>query len=693
MKRTSYCGALRETNVNQIHTVMGWVQNKRDMGGVIFIDLRDREGILQVVFDGRNLTPEAFAAAEALKLESVIAVEGPLRIRGEETYNPKLVTGTIELAAKELEVLSEAAALPFSMSEAGNVREELRLQYRFLDLRRPKLLNNLKFRHRLTKLIHDYLDGQGFLQVETPMLTKSTPEGARDYLVPSRVHQGMFYALPQSPQIFKQLLMVGGVDKYYQIARCFRDEDLRADRQPEFTQVDMELSFVDQEDILAHLEKMFKHLFREALGVEFQEPFPRLTWQQAMDRYGSDKPDLRFGLPIVDLTQQLKGCGFSVFRKAIDEGGMVRAVNVKGHGNFTRSAIEELTEKALKLGAKGMAWIALKDDGEPYSILTKYFSQEEFQSLLDAVDGKPGDFILFCADQFSTVCRTLGGLRLELADMLGLRKPGDYRFLIVTDFPEFEYSQEEGRYLATHHPFTMPYPEDIPYLISDPARVRAQAYDVVLNGVELGSGSMRIHQKDVQRKMFEALGFSEEQIQERFGFMVNAFQYGTPPHGGFAFGLDRLAMQMLEAESLRDVIAFPKNKDAVCPMTQAPNVVDPHQLEVLGLAALLSKEGTGKAVQKRQRPKIDVENVANLSKLLLSPEEKEAAAKDMEEIVEFANQLQAIDTENIPAAAHTARLTNVFREDIPQTSCPRELLLENAPEQHDGCVFVPQVVE
>ena len=693
MKRTSYCGALRETNVNQIHTVMGWVQNKRDMGGVIFIDLRDRAGILQVVFDGRNLTPAAFAAAEALKLESVIAVEGPLRIRGEETYNPKLVTGTIELAAKKLEVLSEAAALPFSMSEAGNVREELRLQYRFLDLRRPKLLNNLKFRHRLTKLIHDYLDGQGFLQVETPMLTKSTPEGARDYLVPSRVHQGMFYALPQSPQIFKQLLMVGGVDKYYQIARCFRDEDLRADRQPEFTQVDMELSFVDQEDILEHLEKMFKHLFREALGVEFQEPFPRLTWQQAMDRYGSDKPDLRFGLPIVDLTQQLKGCGFSVFRKAIDEGGMVRAVNVKGHGNFTRSAIEELTEKALKLGAKGMAWIALKDDGEPYSILTKYFSQEEFQSLLDAVDGKPGDFILFCADQFSTVCRTLGGLRLELADMLGLRKPGDYRFLIVTDFPEFEYSQEEGRYLATHHPFTMPYPEDIPYLISDPARVRAQAYDVVLNGVELGSGSMRIHQKDVQRKMFEALGFSEEQIQERFGFMVNAFQYGTPPHGGFAFGLDRLAMQMLEAESLRDVIAFPKNKDAVCPMTQAPNVVDPHQLEVLGLAALLSKEGTGKAVQKRQRPKIDVENVANLSKLLLSPEEKEAAAKDMEEIVEFANQLQAIDTENIPAAAHTAKLTNVFREDIPQTSCPRELLLENAPEQHDGCVFVPQVVE
>ena len=693
MKRTSYCGALRETNVNQIHTVMGWVQNKRDMGGVIFIDLRDREGILQVVFDGRNLTPEAFAAAEALKLESVIAVEGPLRIRGEETYNPKLVTGTIELAAKKLEVLSEAAALPFSMSEAGNVREELRLQYRFLDLRRPKLLNNLKFRHRLTKLIHDYLDGQGFLQVETPMLTKSTPEGARDYLVPSRVHQGMFYALPQSPQIFKQLLMVGGVDKYYQIARCFRDEDLRADRQPEFTQVDMELSFVDQEDILAHLEKMFKHLFREALGLEFQEPFPRLTWQQAMDRYGSDKPDLRFGLPIVDLTQQLKGCGFSVFRKAIDEGGMVRAVNVKGHGNFTRSAIEELTEKALKLGAKGMAWIALKDDGEPYSILTKYFSQEEFQSLLDAVDGKPGDFILFCADQFSTVCRTLGGLRLELADMLGLRKPGDYRFLIVTDFPEFEYSQEEGRYLATHHPFTMPYPEDIPYLISDPARVRAQAYDVVLNGVELGSGSMRIHQKDVQRKMFEALGFSEEQIQERFGFMVNAFQYGTPPHGGFAFGLDRLAMQMLEAESLRDVIAFPKNKDAVCPMTQAPNVVDPQQLEVVGLAALLSKEGTGKAVQKRQRPKIDVENVANLSKLLLSPEEKEAAAKDMEEIVEFANQLQAIDTENIPAAAHTAKLTNVFREDIPQTSCPRQLLLENAPEQHDGCVFVPQVVE
>ncbi len=693
MKRTSYCGALRESNVNQIHTVMGWVQNKRDMGGVIFIDLRDREGILQVVFDGRNLTPEAFAAAETLKLESVIAVEGPVRIRGEETYNPKLITGTIELAARELKVLSEAAALPFSMSEAGNVREELRLQYRFLDLRRPKLLNNLKFRHRLTKLIHDYLDDQGFLQVETPMLTKSTPEGARDYLVPSRVHQGMFYALPQSPQIFKQLLMVGGVDKYYQIARCFRDEDLRADRQPEFTQVDMELSFVDQEDILTHLEKMFRHLFREALGIEFPEPFPRLTWQQAMDRYGSDKPDLRFDLPIVDLTQQLKDCGFSVFRRAIDQGGVVRAINVKDHGDFTRSAIEELTEKALKLGAKGMAWIALKDDGEPYSILTKYFSQEDFQSLLDAVDGKPGDFILFCADQFSAVCRTLGGLRLELAEMLELRKPGDYRFLIVTDFPEFEYSQEEGRYLATHHPFTMPYPEDIPYLLSDPARVRAQAYDVVLNGVELGSGSMRIHQKDVQRKMFEALGFSEEQIQERFGFMVNAFQYGTPPHGGFAFGLDRLVMQMLEAESLRDVIAFPKNKDAVCPMTQAPNVVDPQQLEVLGLAALFAREESETKAPKQQRPKIDVENVANLSKLLLSPEEKEAMARDMEEIVEFANQLQAIDTGNIPVTAHVAKLKNVFREDVPQNSYSRELLLGNAPEQRDGCVFVPQVVE
>lgn len=693
MKRTSYCGALRESNVNQTQTVMGWVQNKRDMGGVIFIDLRDREGLLQVVFDVRNLTSADFSAAEALKLESVIAVEGPLRIRGEETYNPKLITGTIELAAKRLEVLSEAETLPFSMSEAGNVREDLRLQYRFLDLRRPKILNNLKFRHKLTKLIHDYLDGQGFLQIETPMLTKSTPEGARDYLVPSRVHQGMFYALPQSPQIFKQLLMVGGVDKYYQIARCFRDEDLRADRQPEFTQVDMELSFVDQEDILNHLEKMFKHLFREALDINFIEPFPRMTWQQAMDRYGSDKPDLRFGLPIVDLTEQLKGCGFSVFRKVIDQGGVVRAINVKGRGDFTRSTIEELTDKALKLGAKGMAWIALKEDGEPYSILTKYFSQAEFQALLDAVDGKPGDFILFCADQFSTVCRTLGGLRLELAEMLELRTPGDYRFLIVTDFPEFEYSEEEGRYLATHHPFTMPYPEDIPYLVSDPARVRAQAYDVVLNGVELGSGSIRIHRRDVQQKMFEALGFSKEQIEERFGFMVNAFQYGTPPHGGFAFGLDRLAMQMLEAESLRDVIAFPKNKDAVCPLTQAPNVVDPQQLEVLGLAALFAKEEPGEKAKKTKCPKIDVENVANLSKLLLSPEEKEAMARDMEEIVGFANQLQAIDTENVPVTAHVAKLKNVLREDIPHQSFDRELLLKNAPEQHDGCIFVPQVVE
>ncbi len=693
MKRTDYCGALREKDVGRTITAMGWAQNKRDMGGVIFIDLRDREGTLQVVFDARNLSAEDFTAAELLKVESTIAVTGLLRPRDQETYNPRLATGTIELAATKLEVLSEAETLPFQLEDAANVREDLRLKYRFIDLRRPKLLNNLRFRAAVVKTVCDYLDNDGFIQIETPMLTKSPPEGARDYLVPSRVHQGKFYALPQSPQIFKQLLMVGGIDKYYQVARCFRDEDLRADRQPEFTQVDMEMSFVGQEEILIRLEKLFKHIFSRTLGFEFTQAFPRLTWRECMDRYGSDKPDLRFDLPIIDLTEQMRGCGFSVFRNAVDKGGYVRAINVKGSGDFTRGTIEDLTAKAQGYGAKGMAWIAMKEDGTPYSILTKYFTENEFDSLLGAVDAKAGDFILFCADKYSTVCRTLGGLRLDLADMIGLRRKDDYKFLIVTDFPEFEYSEEEGRYLATHHPFTMPYPEDIPYLLSDPGRVRAQAYDVVLNGVELGSGSIRIHRRDVQQTMFEALGFDDEQIEERFGFMVNAFRYGTPPHGGFAFGLDRLVMLMLGEDSLREVIAFPKVKDASCLMTDAPNVVDQEQLDVLGLTAGLLEQEPAAATQNKQVEKINVDNVAELTKLQMSQKEKKELEAELETMIDFVSQLKELDTTGVPVTDHAVPLKNVLREDVPHQLYDRDELLASAPQKQDGYIFVPQVVE
>lgn len=700
MKRTKYCGAFCEADVGMEVTAMGWVQTKRDMGGVIFLDLRDREGTLQVVLSQQNLSESSFKQAEALKPESVISATGRIFIRDEETYNPRLKTGTIELRAVSLSILSEAQTLPFSVSDdAAAVREDLRLRYRFLDLRRPQMFYNLKFRHLIQKAVQEYLDAQGFVCVETPMLTKSTPEGARDYLVPSRVHPGSFYALPQSPQIFKQLLMVGGIDKYYQVARCFRDEDLRADRQPEFTQVDMEMSFVDQEDILAHLEQMFAHLFAAVKGKPVETPFPRITWTEAMDRYGSDKPDIRFDLPIVDLTDIAGRCSFSVFRSVTEKGGVVRAINAKGCASFTRTVIEELTAKAQSCGAKGMAWIAIREDGSLYSILTKYFKKEEMDEIIAAMDGKPGDFILFCADGLKTVRRVLGNLRLELGDILGLRPKDRYCFLMVTDFPQFEYSEEEKRYVATHHPFTMPYPEDIPYLKSDPARVRAQAYDVVLNGVELGSGSIRIHQKDVQQQMFEALGFSEEQIEDRFGFMVHAFQYGTPPHGGFAFGLDRLVMLLLGADSLREVIAFPKVKDASCLMTNAPDTVEPQQLEILGISidrvenTEVSVSAGNKATRRKAAAQIDVQNVAALSKLYLSEQEQVEMKTQLSAIIGFADQLSALDVEGIEPTAHVLPVQNVFREDISPQSFPREELLQNTPSVEDGYIYVPRVVE
>ncbi len=692
-KRTIYCGELSEALVGTTQTACGWVQTKRDMGGVIFIDLRDREGELQAVFDAQNLSAEDFKTAEGLKNQSVIAITGLVRLRGEDTVNPKIKTGTVEIASQSIEVLSVADTMPFKLDET--VREDLRLQYRYLDIRRPEMLRNLRFRHKVASVARHYLDENGFIDVETPYLTRSTPEGARDYLVPSRVHPGMFYALPQSPQIFKQLLMVGGIDKYYQVARCFRDEDLRADRQPEFTQVDMEMSFVEQEDVLVHLEKMFKYMFKETIGLEITDPFPRITWNDSMDKYGCDKPDLRFGLEIKDVTDIAAKTGFEVFNKVTKAGGVVRAINAKNAGDFfTRSRIEELTEKAVNYGAKGMAWILIRPDGSYYTVLDKFMSKEDLESIVKALDGSANDFIFFCADKLQNVRKILGALRNDVGDMLGLRKKGEFKPCFVIDFPEFEYSEEEKRYVATHHPFTMPYPEDLQYLKTAPEKVRAQAYDVVLNGVELGSGSVRIHDRNVQETMFEALGFTEEETMKRFGFMVNAFRYGTPPHAGFAFGLDRFVMLLLGCDSLRDVIAFPKIKDASCLMTDAPNLVETKQLEELSLLSL-SEQTETLSVQRKKKstPKIDVDNVASLAKLCFADDEKKSLEKDMESIIAFANQLDELDVSGVSAREHLVSETNVFAPDVPQNSFDRTELLANAKTKTSEYITVPRIVE
>lgn len=695
MKRTEYCGKISEQLIGTVQICAGWVTTKRDMGGIIFLDLKDREGILQVVVDESRVTKKEFETIEKLRLQSVICVSGVIRERDEETVNLKIETGTVELAADSIEVLSAAEKLPYYLDDGENVREEIRLKYRYLDIRSSKMIYNLKMRHLIQKATQDYLDSHGFIAVETPILCKSTPEGARDYLVPSRVHQGSFYALPQSPQIYKQLLMVGGIDKYYQIARCFRDEDLRADRQPEFTQVDMEMSFVDQEDIFCHLEQLFKHIFKSCKGEDIGYDFPRITWTEAMDKYGSDKPDLRFDFPIVDLTGIAKECSFSVFRSVCDNDGVVRAINAKCCSDFSRTQIEELTNKAISYGAKGMAWIAYRKDGEIYSILTKYFNDDEMKRILSVMDAEPGDFILFCADKLATVRRTLGNLRLDIADILGLRDKNKYCFLFVTDFPQFEYSEEEKRWISTHHPFTMPYPEDIQYLLTEPGKVRAQAYDVVLNGVELGSGSIRIHRQDIQKVMFEALGFSDEEIEERFGFMVNAFRYGTPPHGGFAFGLDRFVMLMVGADSIRDVIAFPKIKDASCPMTDAPQPVDAEQLSVLGLeqGIISLSDQKGPSGKVALSPKIDVAAVAKLAHLDFSSEEMQTLEKDMNSIIAFADNLSRVDVSKAEATAYIQPLKNVFREDIAETLFTTEELLKSAKTKSDGYITVPRVVE
>ncbi|CDE68154.1 aspartate--tRNA ligase [Jutongia sp.] len=580
LKRTCRCAELSEKNIGQEVTVMGWVQKARNTGGLIFVDLRDRSGLLQINFQEDKLGQELFDKAYKLRSEFVIAVVGTVVAR-EGGINKNIPTGAIEVVATQLRVLSEAQTPPFPIEEDIKTKEELRLKYRYLDLRRPDLQRNLIMRSRIATLTRQFLADEGFLEIETPMLNKSTPEGARDYLVPSRVHPGCFYALPQSPQLFKQLLMCSGYDRYFQLARCFRDEDLRADRQPEFTQIDMELSFVDEDDVMDVNERLLQKLFKEILDIDIELPIQRMTWQEAMNRFGSDKPDLRFGMELNDVSDVVKGCGFGVFTGALENGGSVRGINAKGQGGMPRKKIDALVKFAKDFGAKGLAYLCINEDGTYKSSFAKFMTEDELHALVDKMDGQPGDLLLFAADRNKVVYDVLGNLRLELARQLDLLDKNEYRFLWVTEFPQFEYSEEEQRYVAMHHPFTMPMEEDLELLETEPGKVRARAYDIVLNGTEIGGGSIRIHQDDIQERMFEALGFTKESAYEQFGFLMNAFKYGVPPHAGLAYGLDRLVMLMAKEDSIRDVIAFPKVKDASCLMTEAPSRVDDKQLEEL----------------------------------------------------------------------------------------------------------------
>ena len=589
IKRSHRCTEVTTANIGQDVTVMGWVQKSRNKGGIIFVDLRDRSGILQIIFEESDCGAENFAKAEKLRSEFVIAVTGRVEARS-GAVNQNLATGAIEVRAKSMRVLSESETPPFPIEENSKTKEELRLKYRFLDLRRPDLQRNMMVRSRVATLTRAFLADEGFLEIETPTLIKSTPEGARDYLVPSRVHPGSFYALPQSPQLFKQLLMCSGYDRYFQIARCYRDEDLRADRQPEFTQIDMELSFVDVDEVLDVNERLLQKLFKEICDYDLPLPLPRMTWQEAMDRFGSDKQDLRFGMELQNVSEVVKGCEFAVFKNALESGGSVRGINAEGQGHMPRKKIDALVEYAKGFGAKGLAYVAINEDGSLKSSFAKFMTEEEMGALVAAMGGKPGDLLLFAADRNKVVYDVLGNLRLELARQLDLLKKDDFKFLWVTEFPLLEYSEEEGRFMAMHHPFTMPMDEDLQYIDSDPGRVRAKAYDIVLNGVEMGGGSVRIHQGDVQSKMFEVLGFTPERANDQFGFLLEAFKYGVPPHAGLAYGFDRMVMLMVGADSIRDVIAFPKVKDASCLMTEAPTPVDPAQLKELGIEVAETEE-------------------------------------------------------------------------------------------------------
>ncbi len=589
LHRSHRCTEVTSDMVGQKVTLMGWVQKRRNLGSLIFVDLRDRSGLMQIVFDEPVIGSEGFEKAESLRSEFVIAVVGTVQKRS-AAVNENLKTGDIEVAAENLRILSESKTPPFPIEEGISTKDEVRLKYRYLDLRRPDIQKNLMLRSKVCGIIRDFMLKEGFLEIETPILQKSTPEGARDYLVPSRIHPGSFYALPQSPQLFKQLLMCSGYDRYFQIARCFRDEDLRADRQPEFTQVDMEMSFVDVDDVIDVNERLLARVFSEAIGVEVPLPIPRMTWQEAMDRFGSDKPDIRFGMELTDVSDVVAGCGFGVFSGAIADGGTVRGINVKGQAKMPRKKIDKLVEFARSCGAKGLAYVCVNEDGSYKSSFAKFMTEEEMDRLVQKMDGQPGDLLLFAADRFKTAVEVLGALRLNLAKELELYDPSEFAFLWVVDFPQFEWSDEQNRYLAMHHPFTMPYEEDLPMLLTDPGKVRAKAYDIVLNGCELGGGSVRIHQDDVQEKMFEALGFTVEEAHDRFGFLLDAFSYGVPPHAGLAFGLDRMIMLMTGADSIRDVIAFPKVKDASDLMTEAPTPVDDKQLEELSLKVVIETE-------------------------------------------------------------------------------------------------------
>ncbi|MBE5868547.1 MAG: aspartate--tRNA ligase [Lachnospiraceae bacterium] len=589
LKRTHRCGELSLQNAGEIVTVMGWVQKQRNKGGIIFVDLRDRSGLLQIIFEGSDCGAEHFAKAEKLRSEFVVAVVGKVEKRS-GAVNENLATGEIEIRATQVRILSEADTPPFQIEADSKTKEELRLKYRYLDLRRPDLQRNLMLRSKITSTIRAYMAEEGFLEIETPILNKSTPEGARDYLVPSRVHPGTFYALPQSPQIFKQLLMCSGYDRYFQIAKCFRDEDLRADRQPEFTQVDLEMSFVDVDDVIDATERMVQRVSREAIGLDVQLPIPRMTWAEAMERFGSDKPDTRFGMELKNVSELVKGCGFGVFTSALENGGSVRGINVKGQAEMPRKKIDALVEFAKGYGAKGLAYLSVMPDGSYKSSFAKFMTEDELKALVDAMDGQAGDLLLFAADKTALVWSVLGALRVEVAKQLGLIDESKFNFLWVTEFPLLEYSEEEERFVAMHHPFTMPMDEDLKYLDSDPGRVRAKAYDIVLNGVELGGGSVRIFQSDVQEKMFEVLGFTKEEAYERFGFLLSAFKYGVPPHAGLAIGLDRFVMLLVGADNIREVIAFPKVKDASCLMTNAPDKVDTKQLDELQIALALVDE-------------------------------------------------------------------------------------------------------
>ena len=582
LRRTCRCAELTASHVGQTVTVMGWVQKSRNKGGIIFVDLRDRSGIIQIIFEESDTGEEGFEKAARQRAEFVVAVTGTVEHRS-GAVNEHLATGDIEVRAKEIRILAESETPPFPVEENSRTKDDIRLRYRYIDLRRPDMQRNLMLRSRVGMMTRQFLAEEGFLEIETPMLTKSTPEGARDYLVPSRVHPGSFYALPQSPQLFKQLLMCSGYDRYFQITKCFRDEDLRADRQPEFSQIDMELSFVDVDDVIDVNERLLQKLFQEIAGVEVPLPFPRMTWQEAMDRFGSDKPDTRFGMELHDVTEVVRHCGFGVFTGAIEQGGSVRGINAKGQGAMPRKKIDKLVDFAKDFGAKGLAYLCVNGDGSFKSSFAKFMTEEELQALVQAMEGEPGDLLLFAADANKVVYDVLGNLRLELARTLELLDKNEFHFLWVTEFPLLEYNEELGRYQAMHHPFTMPVEDDLPFLETDPGRVRAKAYDIVLNGTELGGGSVRIHQNDIQEKMFDCLGFTKEAAYEQFGFLLNAFRYGVPPHAGLAYGFDRLVMLMAKEDNIREVIAFPKVKDASCPLTEAPGAVDQKQLEELGI--------------------------------------------------------------------------------------------------------------